>query len=337
MSIISMDLGKNSYDIVIERGVLNRAAEELNLNRKVLIVSDKGVPSEYANCIASQCKDATIFVFEGGEASKTLQTVEQVLRKLLEKNFTRKDCVVAVGGGISGDLAGFAASCYMRGIDFYNIPTTVLSQVDSSIGGKTAVNLDSVKNIIGAFYQPKKVLIDPDVLKTLPTRQLNNGLAEALKMAVTFDSQLFELFATQNPYENLDLIIEKSLISKKIIVEQDEKELGIRKVLNFGHTIGHGIESSLEGKLYHGECVGLGMLPMCSNEVREKLIPCLEKLNLPTKCSFDKAKVCLAIGHDKKGSGKSISTVYVPEIGKFEFNDMTIAELEQKLSIVLGE
>lgn len=335
MATIKVNLQENSYEILIKRGILNDACKELNLNRKVLVVTDDGVPSEYAKKVLKQCKNGFLYSFPSGEESKNLQTYEKVLVEMLNHNFSRKDCVVAVGGGVVGDLAGFAAASYMRGIDFYNIPTTVLSQVDSSIGGKTAVNLNGVKNIVGAFFQPKKVLIDPEVFKTLPLRQISNGLAESLKMSMTFDPELFEIFKNENPFEKIDEIIEKSLIIKKNVVEKDEKEAGLRKVLNFGHTIGHGIESTLlDGTLHHGECVSLGMIPMCSPEVRKDLIKCLEKLNLPTSFKIDEDKVCDAISHDKKSSESSISTVFVPEIGKFEFRNLTVSQIKELLPMI---
>ena len=190
---LQVNLGARSYEIVIERGCLGKVGEYLNLDRKVLVVTDTGVPAAYARTVAGACREAVICTVEQGEEHKTLQSLEKLLSAMLAAGFSRKDCVVAVGGGICGDLAGFAAASYMRGIDFYNIPTTVLSQVDSSIGGKTAVNLDGIKNVVGAFHQPRGVLIDTDVLRTLPRRHISAGLAEALKMAVTFDEDLFQI------------------------------------------------------------------------------------------------------------------------------------------------
>ena len=238
---IHMNLEENSYDIIVERGILACAGSHLNLERRVLIVTDTGVPAAYARTIADQCKAPVLYTIEPGEASKSLEMFGSLLQAMLEHGFSRKDCVVAVGGGVVGDLSGFAASSYMRGVDFYNIPTTLLSQIDSSIGGKTAVNLDGVKNMIGSFYQPRKVLIDPELLNTLPERQISNGLAEAVKMALTSDGELFDIFESRDIKNNLDEIIIRSLNIKKNIVEQDEKESGLRKILNFGHTIGHGI------------------------------------------------------------------------------------------------
>ena len=309
---LSMNLGADSYDIIVEHGALKKASEYLNLNRKVLIVTDSGVPAEYADTIAAQCKTPTKIVVPEGEDSKGFPTFELLCRTMLENGFTRTDAVVAVGGGVVGDLSGFASASYMRGIDFYNIPTTLLSEVDSSIGGKTAINLGGVKNIIGAFHQPKRVLIDPDVLRTLPKRQIANGLAEAIKMAATFDSEFFSLLENEDILANLDTVIERSLMIKKSVVEQDEKESGLRRVLNFGHTIGHGIESyeDLHG-LYHGECVALGMLP--------------------TDLHFDADRVYEAVTHDKKADGDQIHVIYAPEIGSFEMKKVSLAEFRQTI------
>jgi 3-dehydroquinate synthase len=258
------------YDIILERGALQKVNELLDLDRKVLIVTDDGVPEAYAKVVASQCKEAEIVTIPQGEQSKNIENWSMLLKALVENNFTRSDCVVAVGGGVVGDLAGFAASSFMRGIDFYNIPTTLLSQVDSSIGGKTAVDFMGYKNLVGAFYPPKKVVIDPYTLRTLPQRQLTNGLCESIKMGLTSDKELYEIIAKNDlDDDTLDEIIYRSLLIKKAVVEADEREGGLRKVLNFGHTIAHAIESinGLE-KYYHGECVGIGMLPMCSQKVR---------------------------------------------------------------------
>lgn len=332
--VIPVKTSQWDYEIIIEKNSIKKAGEYLNLNRKVLVVTDEGVPSDYAKTIASFCRDAVIKTVPQGEASKSFKTLEELELLMLNNKFSRSDCVVAVGGGVVGDLSGFAASCYMRGIDFYNIPTTVLSQVDSSIGGKTAINLGAVKNIVGAFYPPKKVIIDVELLKTLPQRQISNGLAEAVKMALTSDRELFEIFENENVYDMLELIIEKSLQIKRKVVEADEKEAGLRKILNFGHTIGHGIES-FKGlsNLYHGECVALGMLPMCSDEVRQRLIPVLEKLSLPTKIKIDAQEVSEAMTHDKKAKGDSVSVVTVEKIGEFVLSDVPVSNLSQKLEM----
>ena len=322
---IHMDLKENSYDILVERGILNRAGEILNLKRRVLVVTDSGVPEIYAKTVAEQCKEPIICTVESGEGSKSLETFGILLQKMLDNNFSRKDCVVAVGGGVVGDLSGYAAASYMRGIDFYNIPTTLLSQIDSSIGGKTAINLGNVKNIVGAFYQPKKVLIDPDVLSTLPERQISNGLAEAIKMALTSDRELFDILEKEDIKEKIDEIIIRSLNIKKNVVEQDEKESGLRKILNFGHTIGHGIETSSE--LYHGECVALGLIPMCDEKIRTRVIEVLKKCNLYNLINFDWNKITEAAFHDKKANGEFVTVTTVPKVGSFELKTMKCNEV----------
>lgn len=325
---IHMNLGGDSYDILVERGLLANADQHLNLNRRVLVVTDTGVPAEYARTLAAQCREAVICTVETGEASKSLEVFGKLLQTMLDNGFSRKDCVAAVGGGVVGDLSGFAASAYMRGIDFYNIPTTLLSQIDSSIGGKTAINFGGVKNIVGAFYQPKKVLIDPDLLKSLPPRQISNGLAEAVKMALTSDKVLFELFENGNIEQNLDEIIIRSLNIKKDVVEQDEKENGLRKILNFGHTVGHGIESS-EGmsELYHGECVALGMIPMCGGEIRPRVIEVLKKCGLYRVMNYDWEKITEAAFHDKKADGDTVTVTTVKEAGSFEMKTLKCADV----------
>ena len=331
--MIRMELGKNSYNIELERGILNRAGEYLNLNRKVMIITDEGVPAEYARKVSEQCKEAYIKVVPQGESSKTLQTVEEVLTEMLKKQFGRKDCVVAVGGGMIGDLSGVVASLYMRGVDFYNIPTTLLAQVDSSIGGKTAVNLGGIKNIIGAFYQPKEVLIDPDTLSTLSERLVINGLMEALKMGMTNDRSLYELFQKGNWKEHLDEIIEKALQIKKVVVEQDEKESHLRKILNFGHTIGHGFESAAHGRYLHGECVALGMLYMVSPEAQKQLLEIYEKMGfaVPDVSEFSMDEVKEAISHDKKASNQNCSVVFVETIGEGTIEEWSMEQVLARL------
>lgn len=331
--MIRMELGKNSYNIELQRGNLNRAGEFLNLNRKVMIITDEGVPISYAEKIKAQSKEAYIKVVPQGEGSKSFATTEEILTEMLKFQFSRKDCVVSVGGGVVGDLGGFVASLYMRGIDFYNIPTTVLSQVDSSIGGKTAVNLAGIKNIVGAFYQPKAVLIDPDTLDTLPERQVINGLFEAIKMGATSDAELFDLFLDGDWKEQIDVIIEKALLIKKHVVEQDEKESHLRKILNFGHTIGHGFESAAHGRYLHGECVALGMLYMSSEEVQDKLSAIYEKLGfaVPEFYTFDLEEVKEAITHDKKASNQNCSVVFVSEIGNGSIEEWSMDEVLERL------
>ncbi len=332
---LNVRLGDNGYGIIIERGALKYAKEMLGGHRRVMIVTDTGVPAQYADAVSSACRRAYTYILEQGEASKNGRELWSILSFMTDSGFDRGDCVVAVGGGACGDIAGFAAAVYMRGIAFYNIPTTLLSQVDSSVGGKTGIDAFGVKNVIGAFKQPEKVLIDPDVLSTLPKRQINNGLCEALKMAATSDPALFEIFERGDVYGSLDIIIERSLRVKISVVEADEREAGLRRVLNFGHTIGHGIESACSPALYHGECVALGMLPMCSGAVRERLLSVYARLGIPASYPFDPEKARSAILHDKKSDGGYINAVFVDEPGKYEIRKTEPSEIIRRMESLL--
>lgn len=334
---LRMNLGADSYDIHIERGILARAAQYLDLDRRVCIVTDSGVPATYAAAVAAQCRAPLTVTFPAGEESKNLDTYATVLSRMLDAGFTRRDCVVAVGGGVVGDLAGFAAASYMRGIDFYNCPTTLLSQIDSSIGGKVAVDFHGYKNIVGAFHQPKCVLIDPDVLATLPARRIADGLSEAIKMAATSDAQLFSLLETASATDHVETVIERSLRIKRDVVEQDEKETGLRRILNFGHTLGHAIESCEEGRLYHGECVALGMLCICEGEVRERIRAVLTRVGLPTEYCGDAERILTAMRHDKKAAGDGVHAVTVPAIGEFSMEHIPFETLAERLGNIRSE
>ena len=336
-TVLHMNLSENGYDIIMEKGALKKASEYLKLDRKALIVTDSGVPVNYSETVAAQCKYSRIVTIPEGEQSKSFESYKMILEELCRNEFTRTDCIIAVGGGVCGDLAGFCAASYMRGIDFYNIPTTVLSQVDSSIGGKTAIDFGGYKNIVGAFHQPKAVIIDTDVLATLPERRVADGLSEALKMAATYDKELFEKFEKSSKEEIftkvLFEIILGSLKIKKDVVEKDEKETGLRKILNFGHTVAHALESCEEFSGYfHGECVAIGMLPMCEGAVRKRIKAQLVKMGLPVEPFGETAKVLSAIAHDKKLSGDTLSAVFVPKIGEYEIRKVNLCEYKEQIS-----
>ena len=327
MTKIHLDLGIRGYDINIGAKLIDRASEIFNLERRVLIITDSGVPEEYAKTVAGLSKEARILTLPEGEETKSMESLSKIYTQMLDFGMTRTDCVVAVGGGVMGDLAGFAAASFMRGIDFYNIPSTLLSQVDSSIGGKVAINFGGIKNIVGAFYQPKGVIIDPSLLRTLDKRQLSNGMAEAVKMALSFDKELFELMEKEEITEEiLEQIIIGSLKIKKRVVESDEHESGVRKVLNLGHTLGHGIESVEMGRLYHGECVAIGMTKVCSDRVLERLLPLLKKLGLPTEYDGDLKAATMLISHDKKCDGGFVSAIFVDEVGSYRIEKMGVEE-----------
>lgn len=335
---LHVSLNEAEYDIYIGRNILSQIniyfdIQGADANRKVLIITDDNIPTTYIDTIKNQIKNCIVFTVNHGEDNKNFDNYQKILKTLVEDNFTRTDCLVAIGGGMIGDLSGIVASTFMRGIDLYNIPTTLLSQVDSSIGGKTAIDFMQVKNIVGSFFQPKGVLIDVETLKSLPERQIKNGLVESIKMAATFDKEFFDYLNTKlDVIENAEEIIFKSLMLKKVVVEQDEKEKNIRKVLNFGHTIGHAIEETMNLQLLHGECVGIGMLYFASDEVKHTLKDILEKYNLPTNCKYDKNKVLELIKHDKKASGDTVATIHVNKIGTYDIVKMSLSEIAELLN-----
>ncbi|WP_333559733.1 3-dehydroquinate synthase [Faecalicoccus pleomorphus] len=326
-----VNLKDKSYPILIEQGAILDIKKIIDTDRKIAIISDEQVPEYLIGIIKSQCPNHFVLRFPQGETSKNFQQYEELLRKCIEHDMTRKDAIVAIGGGVTGDLAGFVAASYMRGIDFYNIPTTLLAQVDSSVGGKVAIDVDSYKNIIGAFHQPKAVLIDPNILSTLSRRQIHNGLVESLKMGLTCDVQLVELFEQ----DTLDIpqIIERSINVKRQVVEQDEKESGLRKILNFGHTIGHAIEGAYGLDSYlHGECVAMGMLFFIEDQpLKERVLSIYKRLDLPKVPDYDIDILMSYIQHDKKSSAQTVSIVKVRQAGTFEIEEMTYEQIRNVL------
>ena len=326
---LSVELGSRGYPILLERGCLDVIGAHANLARKVLLVTDEGVPEAYVRRVLAQCKEGYVVTLPQGEASKSLYQFEALLSRMLALGFDRQSAVLALGGGVVGDLAGFVAAGYMRGVDLINCPTTTLAQVDSSIGGKVAVNLAGAKNIVGAFYQPIFVAIDPDTLSSLPPRHYAAGLAEAVKAGLIADPALFELFEEGDIEGNLLEILRHSLLVKKALVERDEREAGPRAALNFGHTLGHAIES-LEGLggLYHGECVALGMLPMIeSRTLLRRTEHVYKRLGLPCSIRYDGFKVFEFLQKDKKAAAGSITLVRVPTLGQYRLDKVALADL----------
>ncbi|HBJ18141.1 MAG TPA: 3-dehydroquinate synthase [Clostridiales bacterium] len=340
MKTLDVTSAGGTYPDYVGRGILKdpeALAKYLPFGkRKVLVVTDDGVPSDYTRAVLSVCPEGEIVTLPAGEGTKSLSSFELLLSRMLDAGFTRSSAVCAVGGGVVGDLSGFAAACYMRGIDFYNLPTTMLSMVDSSVGGKTAIDFHGTKNTVGAFYPPRAVLIDCDVLKTLPARQMSAGLAEAVKMALTSGATFFSLFENET-LPAWEEIVLRSVAIKAKIVGEDEKEAGLRKLLNFGHTLGHAIEAAegLSG-LLHGECVALGMLPMCSPAVRKRLLPILDRLGLPTAFPKDTDRMFSYLTYDKKRAGDKISAVFVDEVGKGYLRDTTIDALCERVTEYLA-
>ena len=330
---IVMHAKSKTYSIYLERGILGKAKEVIGREGRVFIVSDDGVPEKWRKLLHEQYPEAGMFVFKNGEASKNFDTLQEILKAMQEAHVSRKDTVIALGGGVVGDMAGFASAIYMRGVSYINIPTTSLSQIDSSIGGKTAIDFNGVKNSVGAFWQPDMVLVDPETLSTLSQRHFHNGLAEAVKEGLIRDPALFSIFEKDDYAQHIDEIILRCLNIKKQIVENDENETGERKLLNFGHTYGHGFEAyfGMNG-FYHGECVGLGMLTILDNQqIRTRLKAVLERLHLPVHCEYDPDAVFALMKNDKKADHDHISIVQVDEIGKGYIEDWPLEKIREKL------
>ena len=328
---IKIQLKESSYNIHTGRDILKNLSTYFNFkNKKVLVITDSNIPEEYLKIIKNQINVTSSLILEPGEHSKSFDSYLLIINELLNNNFSRTDIVIALGGGVIGDLVGFVCSTYKRGIKYINIPTSTLSMIDSSIGGKTAINYKEIKNVIGAFYQPSLVLIDFNLLKSLEKRHFNNGLIEALKMGYIYDSSILDLF-NGDIDSNLEEIINKSILGKKYFVEKDEKEENIRKILNYGHTFGHGFESlaHFSNKLYHGEAVALGMLIV--SDSKEELLKYLEKLDISYDFDIDEHKIKEIILQDKKIEGDYIDLILVDKISEGYIKKTSLNELDNIL------
>ncbi len=345
MQRLSIDLGNRSYDILIGSGLRKRAGEFLKTvlePSRVVVITHPSINSLYGEEVVasfiSQGWTTDILEVPEGESSKNLGQAEKLYDRLLELNCDRKSVLVALGGGVIGDLVGFVAATYQRGIAFIQVPTTLLSQVDSSVGGKTAVNHPKGKNMIGVFYQPRLVVADLETLRTLPAKEYRAGLAEVVKYGAISDASFFEFLETRyKDILNLDPnclshIVETSCAIKAEVVEKDELESHYRMILNFGHTLGHAIESLTKYSCFiHGEAVAMGMvgaaklshsMGRCSQEVPERLEALLKNLGLPVEMpELDSSAVIESLYHDKKTTNHKIKFILVKEIGSIEIVD----------------
>lgn len=328
---LAVNLAEQKSRIIIERNAMLHLADYIDVNCKVMIITDDGVPERYRKQVLAQCPQGYLHVCRHGEGAKSFPVYQQICEELLQLNFSRKDRILALGGGVIGDLSGFVAATFKRGMKFASIPTTTLSQIDSSIGGKVAVNLGEVKNVIGTFYHPEVVLIDLNTLQTLPKRHYYNGLVEAVKAGMIADPEIFRLFEEEDIDQALEEIITRSLIVKKHVVEQDEKEQNLRKILNFGHTIGHAIESIYHlHDYYHGECVAMGMMKILEDDrLKDRLKTILKKMEIPLDAPYEIQDVIDFIKKDKKATGDQITIVQVRELGKAELIDIKIEDMRK--------
>ena len=337
MHKVTVNLNKRSYDIKIEKGLLaamGKEARKLSKAGKAAIITDANVDSLYGAKLQKTLEESDFIVerivIEPGEKSKTLQTLGDVYARMAAFGLTRSDLVITFGGGVPGDLGGFAAATFLRGIDFIQVPTSLLAQIDSSVGGKVAIDLPTGKNLVGSFYQPLGVLIDPDLLTSLPKRYLHDGLAEAIKYGCIRSADLFaKLQGIKDDEEllaNIEVIIKECCEIKARIVENDEFDTGERMVLNFGHTIGHAVEKYYNYETYtHGEGVGIGMVALTGKTeqlgITEKgsttlIKDVLQHYGLPTEAVMEKEEVLKTIALDKKKKGGEITIVILEKIGK---------------------
>ncbi|HEX9265576.1 MAG TPA: 3-dehydroquinate synthase [Candidatus Binatia bacterium] len=352
MDTLTVNLGARSYPIHIGAGVLERAGELLQqagLRGKVAVVTNPTVAQLYLDAVHEALRHAgfevTPILLPDGEEHKSLQSLATVYDRLIAERLERQSCVLALGGGVIGDLAGFAAATYLRGIPYAQVPTTLLAQVDSSVGGKTAVNHESGKNLIGAFYQPKLVLIDVEILRSLPRREFIAGVAEVIKYGIIEDPDLFRLLEqkvediVKPDRELLSQVILKSCAIKARVVEADEREDDRRAVLNFGHTVGHALEAATGYRQFlHGEAIGIGMVKaaalsvqqgFCDQQSYERIIKLVKKAGLPTELPSGVSAQSLIQGMevDKKAAGGKIKFVVCCGIGKTRFHWLTPGEI----------
>lgn len=321
------------YSILLERGLLAQTGKHclplFSTGTRAMVISDSNVFPLYGETVMDSLRqagyEACSCVFPAGEQSKLLSTVETFFRALGENGFTRSDFIVALGGGVTGDMAGFAAATFLRGIDFVQIPTTLLAQVDSSVGGKTGVDLPFGKNLVGAFHQPRLVLIDPDTLSTLPPHFFADGMGEVIKYGCIRRPALFDRLLHEDVQEHLEEVIYECVDCKRQVVEADALDKGERMILNFGHTLGHALEK-LHGfsGLSHGEAVGIGMVLIAKAGERagltapgtsEKIAALLERYHLPTETDRNMDELAKATALDKKSAGKNLRLILLHEIG----------------------
>ena len=333
---LTVDLGPNSYPIHIENGILAKTGElvsEVFSGKKIMIVSDDNVFPLYGEIITKALSDSGFechsFVLPHGEPTKSFQSLPKIYEALINAKLTRSDLLIALGGGVIGDLAGFAASSYLRGIKFVQIPTSLLAQVDSSVGGKVAVDLPQGKNLVGAFYHPKAVIIDPDVLNTLPDHFISDGMGEVIKYGCIKDKELFELLCRHTSFDDLKpkltQIIARCVDIKRIVVEADQFDLGERILLNFGHTLAHTIEQHFNyERESHGEAVGIGMYQitkiaeekgLTTSECAEQIKKALEIYKLPDNSNLPINVLTDAISLDKKNLNNHLNVVLLHNIG----------------------
>ncbi|MDD4244447.1 MAG: 3-dehydroquinate synthase [Bacilli bacterium] len=306
--------------------IVGEELKKLSLDHSLLIITDETIANLYAHTIF----DIPTIIVPEGEKAKDIETYSMVIQEMLKRQVDKNVVLIALGGGSISDLTGFVANSYKRGLRFVNVPTTLLSQIDASIGGKNALNIQSLKNQIGTIYQPKEIIIDSSFLKTLPQKQFNSGMAEAIKYALLFDEALLEKIENQTFNQN-DLIF-RCVELKAQISSYDEFDSHKRKVLNFGHTVGHVLESLSKFTLTHGEAIAWGMLWEINSSLRPRLKKVLSKYSLLPDISFTLEEILSQIKSDKKIESENITLAKIPKVGKYELVKQTIETWQKELA-----
>lgn len=342
---LTVSLSENSYPVHIRRGLLSHAGESLaSLGiRRWAVVSEETVAPLYGGAVVESLKKAglsgELVTFSAGESCKTPETWLHLCRQLARRGFSRADGIAALGGGVTGDLAGFVAACYQRGLPLAQLPTTLLAQVDSAVGGKTAVDLPEGKNLLGAFYQPRMVLVDPDCLATLPERELRCGVAEVIKYGFLGDAALLDMLEADTP--DWATIIQRCLCLKAALVAADERDTGSRRLLNFGHTIGHACETAMGYTLTHGEAVAIGMAATLrwqlhrGDDVRpayDRLLSLLRRWRLPEELPGKPTMLAEYMSKDKKREGEILHMALLRDLGDACVEDVPLKALLEDLT-----
>lgn len=343
MKTVHVNASKN-YDVLIGSGLLSTLGDkllEILKPCKAAIVSDSNVFPLYGTAAQESLKakgyDTVSFVFPAGEESKNGETYLHLLNFLAENHLTRSDCLIALGGGVVGDMTGFAAATYLRGIAYIQVPTTLLAAVDSSVGGKTAIDLEAGKNLCGAFYQPRLVLCDTDTLNTLPKDIFRDGCAEVIKYGVLYDRNLFDQLASDGINFSRQDVIARCVELKRNVVAEDEFDRGERQKLNLGHTIGHGVEAQSHFEISHGKAVAIGMAivsrasaaqQLCSRETCNEIVSVLERFGLPTTTTYTAEQLYASALSDKKRFGGHVNLVLPEKIGQCIIRPTAVSDLE---------
>ncbi len=352
MEKLHINLDEKSYNIFIERGIFQEIGKYISKvykKKKVVVVTDTNVDSLYGDKLVKNLENSGYIpskvVFDAGEENKNFDTLTEVYEKIIDSGIKRGDMLIAFGGGVVGDLAGFAASTIYRGMDFIQIPTTLLAQVDSSVGGKVAVDTSRGKNLVGSFYQPKMVIIDPELLKTLDEREVRSGMAEVIKYGAIYDNEFFDSLMgkedLKSSLKDIEKIIRRCCEIKAKIVEIDELDMGLRMILNFGHTLGHAIEKYYNyAKYTHGEAISIGMyeitilgekLGITKTGESKKIKEILQKYELPIEDKVRLEDLIEIMKSDKKNISGVLNFIFLSEIGQVEVKKVAEEEIANKL------